>query len=74
MFLNNNWILLEFLKTFIKVSVWQVFVNVWQNFIFSGHHVWQILKNFLQPWLECEIWYKLSIGLHRIQKTMSGKG
>ena len=49
MFLNNNWILLEFLKTFIKVYVRQVFVNVRRNFIFSGHHVRQILKKFLQP-------------------------
>ena len=49
MFLNNNWILLEFLKTFIKVYVRQVFVNVWWNFIFSGHHVRQVLKNCLQP-------------------------
>ena len=39
MFLKNNWILLEFLKTFVKVNVRQVFVNVWRNFIFSGHHV-----------------------------------
>ena len=46
---NNNWILLEFLKTFIKVYVRQVFVDVWWNFIFSGHNVWQVLKNYLQP-------------------------
>ena len=49
MFLNNNWILLEFLKTFIKVYALQVFVNVRRNFIFSGHHVWQVLKDYLQP-------------------------
>ena len=49
MFLNNNWILLEFLKTFIKVYVRLVFVNVRQNFIFSGHQVWQVSKNYLQP-------------------------
>ena len=48
MFLNNNWILLEFLKTFSKVYIQQVFVNVPQNFIFSGHHVRQVLKNYLQ--------------------------
>ena len=49
MFLNNNWILLEFLKTFIKVYVRQVFVVVRRNFIFSGHNVQQVLKNYLQP-------------------------
>ena len=47
MFLNNNWILLEFLKTFIKVYVWQVFVNVWQNFIFfldiMSDRFWKII-------------------------------
>ena len=50
-FLNNNWILLKFNKIFIKVYVRQVFINVWQNFISSGHYVRQVLKNYLQPCL-----------------------
>ena len=36
---------------FMKVYVQQVFVNVRQNFISSGHYVRQVLKNYLQPWL-----------------------
>ena len=40
LFLNNIWILLEFLKKILKVYVQQVFVNVRWNFIFSRHHVW----------------------------------
>ena len=48
-FLNNNWILLKFNKIFIKVYVRQVFINVWRNFISSGHYVQQVLKNYLEP-------------------------
>ena len=55
MFLNNNWTLLEFLKTFMNVYVQQVFVNVRRNFTFSGHHVRQVLKNYLQPCIN-KIW------------------
>lgn len=33
----------------MKVYLQQVFVNVQWNFIFSGHHVQQVLKNYLQP-------------------------
>ena len=40
---------LEILKTFIKLYVRHVFVNVRWNFIFSRHHVQQGLKNYLQP-------------------------
>ena len=52
-FLNNNWILITFNKTFIKVYVQRVFVNVQQNFNSSGNSVQQVLENYLKL---CWIW------------------